>query len=31
MEKSTGFKIRQIRELNGYSQEYIASQMGITQ
>ncbi|MCO5258511.1 MAG: helix-turn-helix domain-containing protein [Crocinitomicaceae bacterium] len=29
--KKIGGKIRQLRELKGYSQEYIANQMGISQ
>jgi transcriptional regulator with XRE-family HTH domain len=31
MEKRLGTKIRQIRELKGFSQEYVASKIGITQ
>jgi transcriptional regulator with XRE-family HTH domain len=31
MKKETGHKIRQIRELKGYSQEYVASKLGISQ
>lgn len=31
MEKNIGTKIRQIRELKGYSQEYIADKLGISQ
>lgn len=29
--KEIGIKIRQLRELKGYSQEYIAHQMGVSQ
>lgn len=31
MKKETGHKIRQIRELKGFSQEYIADKLGISQ
>jgi len=31
MEKKLGHKVRQIRELKGFSQEYIADQLGISQ
>ncbi|GAA0875183.1 hypothetical protein GCM10009118_15920 [Wandonia haliotis] len=31
MKKEIGSKIRQIRELRGYSQEFIASKLGISQ
>lgn len=31
MEKQLGNKIRQLRELKGFSQEYIASELGISQ
>jgi transcriptional regulator with XRE-family HTH domain len=31
MDKKLGTKIRQIRELKGFSQEYVASKIGITQ
>lgn len=31
MSKQIGEKIRQIRELKGFSQEYIAQELGITQ
>lgn len=31
MEKKLGDKIRQIRELKGFSQEYIADRLGISQ
>jgi transcriptional regulator with XRE-family HTH domain len=31
MKKEIGQKIRQIRELKGYSQEYIASKLGVSQ
>ncbi len=31
MSKSIGEKIRQIRELKGYSQEYLADKLGISQ
>jgi transcriptional regulator with XRE-family HTH domain len=31
MEKELGNKIRQLRELKGFSQEYIAGQLGISQ
>mgnify|MGYP002622285870 CR=1 FL=1 len=31
MKKDIGYKIRQIRELKGYTQEYIASHLGISQ
>lgn len=31
MKKETGHKIRQIRELKGYSQEFVASKLGISQ
>ncbi|MEX0813080.1 MAG: helix-turn-helix transcriptional regulator [Chitinophagales bacterium] len=31
MEKQLGKKVRQIRELKGYSQEYMASKLGISQ
>jgi transcriptional regulator with XRE-family HTH domain len=31
MEKRLGLKIRQIRELKGFSQDYLATQLGISQ
>jgi transcriptional regulator with XRE-family HTH domain len=31
MKKEIGHKIRQIRELKGFSQEYIASKLGVSQ
>lgn len=31
MEKSIGSKVRQIRELKGFSQDYIANELGISQ
>lgn len=31
MKKEIGHKIRQIRELKGYSQEYVASKLGVSQ
>lgn len=31
MKKETGHKIRQIRELKGFTQEYIADKLGISQ
>lgn len=31
MKKETGHKVRQIRELKGYSQEYVANKLGISQ
>lgn len=31
MDKQIGIKIRKIRELKGFSQEYMANNLGITQ
>ena len=31
MDKRLGGKIRQIRELKGFSQDYLATQLGISQ
>lgn len=31
MKKETGHKVRQIRELKGHSQEYVATKLGISQ
>ena len=31
MDKRLGGKIRQIRELKGFSQDYVAAQLGISQ